>query len=618
MVVVTAASIAATGSSKPHSAIPTAPARFAYDQIEISRYALPGEKTIDSPPGSFERDYRWADTQTGDNDHKYATLHHVAYFDGWTRVETARSIQLANRQRRIVIIADKATATFRRYTGSQADAMLALGRRSQYGTVAAFSLNVAPGSAVYAIRDRYSPLPAIPLSGVTARGRQTVESTVAEDAKGSCATERRSVVGYHSISVTTEYRAPFAEPRDPPFHLQNTDHQIVDMCHVRVVRAEKPTASRDFETRFLLYKREEERTVLHDGATVRDVYIIERGHLRTLAESDRSLVDLPPRYTDACSSRPVPSDCEPRATYAGLNSTIVFTHKGAGLERIIQSRDGSIWFSETAANRLGQIGKGNIAHEIILPPGTMPGDLAETRDGTIWFTEGGFAVIGGRHSGIGAYALNGTILEPVTFKKGAFVGGIAAADDRGVWFSYGQENGTVSQIAGTGATKSFPLGAGSQPTELRIGPDGNIWVAEFGAGSVARLTPLGQITRIPLNAKGDGPFGLAVGQGELWFSSFYSVGYLDPNNHAHMFTVPRRDSGADEIIALPNGDAAFSEGSGRIGIVSRRGRFMEFTVPGSPGGLLLDKSGNLWYTDGDNLRMVPDFLRTSQKATQTL
>jgi virginiamycin B lyase len=612
------ASIATGGWSTPHKAVPAAPDRFAYDQLKIALYFLPGEKAVESPPGSFERDYRWADTQTGDNDHKYATLHHVAYFDGWTRVETAESIQLANLQRRIVIIANKATATFRRYTGAQAEALLAPGRRSQYGTVAALSLNVAPGSAVYAVRDRYSRLPAIRLSGVTAMGQQTVESTVAEDAKGSCAAGRLSLVGHHTISVITEYRAPFAEPSNPPFHLQKTDHQIVDMCHVRVVRTEQPAAARDFESRFLLYKREEDRTVLHDGATVRSVDITERGHVRAWGENDRSILSLPPRYTDECLARPVPSDCEPHATYAKLNATIAFTRAGGGFERILQSRDGSIWFSENAANRLGRIGKDNVVYEITLPAGTMPVNLAETPDGTIWFTEGGFAVVGGRHSGIGSYAPNGTISEPVSFKKGEFVGGIAAANDGNVWFSYGQENGTVSEITRTGAVKSFPLAAGSQPTELRLDSNRNLWVAEFGTGSIANLTPLGHIARFPLNVKDDGPFGLAFGQGRLWFTSSTSIGYLDMDNQLHAFTVPRSDSAADEIIALPNEDAAFSEGSGRIGIVSLRGRFAEFTVPGTPDGLLLDRHGNLWYTDGSNVRMIPDFLRVTQEAIQSL
>ena len=618
MVVAIVTSIAPAGRGEPHNTIPAVPVRFAYDQIEITLYFLPSETTVDSPPGSFERDYRWAATQTGDNDHKYATLHQIAYFDGWTRVETAQSIQLENRQRRIVIIADKATATFRRYTGARAEAMLATDRRSQYGTVAAAAINVVPGSAVYEVRDHYSPLPAVPLGGVMAMGQQTVGSTVADDTKGSCAAGRLSLVGYHAISVITEYRAPFAEPGDPPFHLQKTDDRIVDMCHVRVVRASEPAAARRFADRFLLYRREEHRAVLHDGAKVRSVDITERGHVRALDESDHGILSLPQQYVDACSRRPVPDDCEPLATYARLNANLVFTRAGGGFGRVIQSRDGSIWFSENAADRLGRIGKDNVVHEIALPAGTMPVNLAETPDGTIWFTEGGFAVVGGRHSGIGSYAPNGTISEPVRFKKGEFIGGVTAANDGSVWFSYGQENGTVSEATRSGAVKSVALAAGSQPTELRIGPDGSVWVAEFGTGSIASLTPLGHVTRFSLHTKGDGPFGLALSQGRLWFTSSTNVGYLYMDNQLQTFSVPRDDSAADEIIALPNGDAAFSEGSGRIGIVSPRGRFVEFKVPGTPDGLLLDSSGNLWYTDGNNLRMISDFLRVTQRETQSL
>ena len=342
------------------------------------------------------------------------------------------------------------------------------------------------------------------------------------------------------------------------------------------------------------------------------------GTFRALDESDHGILSLPQQYVDACSRRPVPDDCEPLATYARLNANLVFTRAGGGFGRVIQSRDGSIWFSENAADRLGRIGKDNVVHEIALPAGTMPVNLAETPDGTIWFTEGGFAVVGGRHSGIGSYAPNGTISEPVRFKKGEFIGGVTAANDGSVWFSYGQENGTVSEVTRSGAVKSVALAAGSQPTELRIGPDGSVWVAEFGTGSIASLTPLGHVTRFSLHTKGDGPFGLALSQGRLWFTSSTNVGYLYMDNQLQTFSVPRDDSAADEIIALPNGDAAFSEGSGRIGIVSPRGRFVEFKVPGTPDGLLLDSSGNLWYTDGNNLRMISDFLRVTQRETQSL
>ena len=392
--------IAFAGWGQAYKAIPAAPARLAYDQLEISLSFMPGEKTVDSPPGSFERDYRWAATQTGDSDHKYATLHRVAYFDGWTRVETAQSIQLANRQRKIVIIADKETGTFRRYTGAQAQAVLAPERRSQYGTVASTTVVVAPGAAVYDVRDKYSTLPTIALHGVQALGRRASETTVASDVKGSCASERFSLVGYHALSVTTEYRAAFAEPSDPPFHLRRTDTQLISLCRVRVARATEPPAQLRFEHHFLLYKREEDSTIEHGKAKVWWVDVTERGHVRTLGENDRGQFDLSSRYVDGCSRRPVPSDCEPLATYAKLKADLVFSRVGGGFVRVIQARDGSIWFSEKSGDRLGRIGRDNVVHEIALPVGTMPQELTETPDGTIWFTETGFPVVGGTIRGL--------------------------------------------------------------------------------------------------------------------------------------------------------------------------------------------------------------------------
>jgi virginiamycin B lyase len=610
--------VAFAGSGAIHKAVPVTPLRLAYDQVEIALFFSPGEKTVDSPPGSFERDYRWATTHTGDTEHEYATLHHVSYFDGWTRVETAQSIQLANRQRRIVIIADKDTATFRRYTGAQAQAMLDPGRRSQYGTVAATAIVAEPGSAVYSSRVKYVALPAITLDGMRAFGRRTFEMAEDSGATGSCASGLLSLVGYRALTVTTEYRAPFAEPSSPPFHLKKTDHRIIDLCHVRVARATEPAAQRLFDEQFLFYKREEYSAIEHGRSKLLFSDITERGHVHALGGKDRGLLDLPPRYVDGCSRRPVPSDCEPLATYAELKATLLVSHVGGGLGRVIQARDGSIWFSERDRDRLGRIGADNVVHEITLPVGTKPEGLTETPDGTIWFTETGFGMVGGRHSGIGSYAPNGAIAEPVTFKKGQDIGGIDSANDGTVWFSHGGDNGAVSLITPTGAVKHFPLDAGSMPAELRLGPDGHPWVAEFGTGSIVRVTPQGQITRLPLHTKGDGPFGLAFARSALWFTAAFNVGYLDMNNQIHIFTVPRSDGGADDIVALPNGEAAFTEHIGRIGIVSPRGNFVEFTVPGKPDGILLDKDGNLWYTDQDSVRMIPKFLQVTQAATQSL
>jgi|GEM_PF-2695354 streptogramin lyase len=621
--VVTAAAallMAFAGRSQSYKPIPAAPARFAYDQIEISRFFLPGEKTTDSPPGSFERDYHWAVTRSGDYDHRYATMHHIAYFDGWTRVETAESIQLANRQRKIVIIADKESAMFRRYTGSQAQAMLTPDRRSQYGTVASTAIVASPGTAVYNVSDKFYFLPAIPLGGIEALGRRTSETTVASEPKGSCASGRFSLQGYRALSVTTEYRAPFAEPKDPPFHLRRADTGIVNLCRVRVVRPTQSVAQRWFDNHFLLYKREENSTIEHGKANIWNVDIMERGHIHALSENDRTLFSLSGRYVDGCSRRPVPSDCEPLANYAKLSAAVVFSHVNGGFFGVIQSRDGSIWFCETARDRLGRVGNDNTVHEVTLPPGTMPEQLTEAPDGTIWFTEAGFGVVGGRHSGVGSYGPSGEISEPVKFKPGQSIGGIDAAKDGSVWFSYGNNDAAVGQITGTGPLRRFPLASGSLPSGVRLGPDGAVWAAEYGAGVIARLAPPGPVTRFHVSTEKDpsGPFGLAFGRSVLWFTSEFNVGYLDANNQSHIFTVQRNDGSTGEIVELPNGDAAFTEDVGRIGIVSPQGEFVEFAVPGQPDDLLLDREGNLWYTDRNSVRVIRNFLQVTRSATQIL
>lgn len=618
---VAAAAMLFMASGRPgqlYTPIPATPARFAYDQIEISQFSLPGEKTIDSPPGSFERDYDWAATGTGDDDHKYATLHHVAYFGGWTRVETAKSIQLANRRQKIVIIADKVSSTFRRYTGARAEAMLAPDRRSQYGTVAATTIVAAPGTAVYKIVERYSALPAITLDGIQAVGQRTIRATSATGAKGSCASGRLSVIDYHALAVTTEYRASFAEPVDAPFYLRKTDTGIVDLCRVRVVRPVAPVAQHWFADHFLLYRREENSTIEHGKTKLWNADIIERGHIRALSEKDRGLLDLPPKYVDGCSRHPEPSDCEPLATYAKLQPRLILSHPGAGFFGLIQARDGTIWFAESGQDRLGRIGRNNVVNEIAVPIGTMPEYLTETPDGTIWFTENGFAVVGSRHSGIGSYAPNGTISEPVSMKPGQFIGGIDSANDGTVWYSYGQEKSTVGEITRAGGINYFPLPAGSQPAQLRLGADGNVWVAQYGLGSIARLTLQGRIMQFPLDLNFSGPFGIASDRSAVWFTATSNVGYLDMENKLHLFTVPRSDGGTGQIVTLPNGDAAFTEDVGRIGIISRYGNFAEFAVPGNPDSLLFDREGNLWYTDPNSVRMIPNFLQITQPETQGL
>lgn len=104
----------------------------------------------------------------------------------------------------------------------------------------------------------------------------------------------------------------------------------------------------------------------------------------------------------------------------------------------------------------------------------------------------------------------------------------------------------------------------------------------------------------------------------MWFTATFNVGYLDMENKLHLFTVPRNDGSTGQIVTLPNGNAAFTEDVGRIGIASPEGKVVEFAVPGNPDSLLLDRKGNLWYTDPHSVRVIRDFLQATHSATQSL
>ena len=151
-----------------------------------------------------------------------------------------------------------------------------------------------------------------------AMGQQTVGSTVADDTKGSCAAGRLSLVGYHAISVITGsigHRSPSPATRRSTCRRPTIASSICATSGSCARQSRPPPAGLRY--RVLLYRREEHRAVLHDGAKVRSVDITERGHVRVLLDQSYDGI-LSPTATvsvDACSRRPVPDDCEPLATY---------------------------------------------------------------------------------------------------------------------------------------------------------------------------------------------------------------------------------------------------------------------------------------------------------------
>lgn len=118
-------------------------------------------------------------------------------------------------------------------------------------------------------------------------------------------------------------------------------------------------------------------------------------------------------------------------------------------------------------------------------------------------------------------------------KPGLGTRDVAPAADGSVWFS-GQFSGTVGNLdPKTGHYKLYPLGAGSSPHGILMGPDGNLWIMDGGQNAIIRMNSSDHkltLFRIPAE-RGDVNLNTGVfdHSGALWFTGQNGVyGRLEP------------------------------------------------------------------------------------------
>ncbi len=183
--------------------------------------------------------------------------------------------------------------------------------------------------------------------------------------------------------------------------------------------------------------------------------------------------------------------------------------------------DGNLWFTESAANRIGRMDpQGNLLNEIELPAGAQPEDITVGPDpgfspgGSIWFTE-----FGGNR--IGRIRLTSPCCILTEFATGISPGagpeGITAGPDGNLWFTEFNK-GAVARITPTGTVTEFPLGAGNtNPIGITMGQDGNLWVAICGAHEFGRVSIDGTLMGEFATESGGCPYDIAAGpDGNLW------------------------------------------------------------------------------------------------------
>jgi virginiamycin B lyase len=160
-----------------------------------------------------------------------------------------------------------------------------------------------------------------------------------------------------------------------------------------------------------------------------------------------------------------------------------------------------------------------------------------------------------------------------------------AADGHHVWYT-AQRAGALGLLdPATGEVETVPLGEGSSPHGVIVGPDGAAWVTDTGLNAIVRVdAETRELSVWPLagaNANLNTP--VFDNAGILWFTGQNGiVGRLDPATPPGTVLEPvaaPRGQGPYGITATPSGDVYFA---------SLAGSYLGRVVPGAAGSFTLE------------------------------
>lgn len=202
-----------------------------------------------------------------------------------------------------------------------------------------------------------------------------------------------------------------------------------------------------------------------------------------------------------------------------------------------------------------------VAHRV--PSGGDPHTAALDDNGVLWFTEQAANRIGRLDRN------NGTITE---YQTSGTPYGLSIDHSGNVWVCRIQGDMLGKLDPGTGTITDVPMGKGSAPRRIATAPDGTLWVALWGNGTLAHVDPATAtvIKAYPLpGGRDSGAYAVTVdGSGKVFVNEFNTdvVVMLDPRTEAvRSIQVPRR-SGIRKMVIDQAGSLWYvGSSSGRLG-----------------------------------------------------
>jgi virginiamycin B lyase len=155
---------------------------------------------------------------------------------------------------------------------------------------------------------------------------------------------------------------------------------------------------------------------------------------------------------------------------------------------------------------------------------------------------------------------------------------------------------------------------GARPWGIAAGGDGNIWVSEFAAGKIARISPSGAITEFPVpSVVSNVPILVPGPDGALWFTEngANKIGRIGLDGSIEEFPTPTKNSGPQDIVAGPDGALWYTEYAGVVARITTSGASVEYKLPAGsdPGSIATGPDGMIWFID--NLKHTITRMSTS-------
>ena len=262
--------------------------------------------------------------------------------------------------------------------------------------------------------------------------------------------------------------------------------------------------------------------------------------------------------------------------------------------------DGSVWFTEFDADKIGRISlSGQITEYPVPTPDAGPYQIAAGPGGFMWFTEY-------NTTRIGRISLSGKVTE-VSLPRPS-LGGTGITGTAALWVADPAGSADRLTLAGTVAKTPLPAGSGTPFAIAAVGGDAAV-VSEFtgyfehsrvllrirpGRPAIPALTlpsPLSDIDALAVSPSG-----------AIWFADFGTsqIGELQPGGSFRLFGDRAPYAGLSDITSGPDGAIWYTEQAGLVGRITTVGAVTQLALPGAggdPNGIAAGPARTIWVTE---------------------